>query len=86
MKTDDADPAYIMIRTHGWVNDTWRIFIQMETGDERYYYLNYGMWVGGLTATTSGENGSSGNSKFSSPSAHRYTDKCKVSYDAYRVT
>lgn len=58
LKTDDEEPAYILIRTSGWVTDTWRLFIKLETGDSRYYDLNFEMWVAGLTS--SGTNGSYG--------------------------
>ena len=68
LKTDDATPAYICIKTNGWrtgprdvlealadpdradtVDPTtysFRIYISMETGDERYAFLNTAMWVG----------------------------------------
>lgn len=86
LQTIDEDPAYIVIKTHGWRTgepdvlealadptraDTidprmykFRIFIEMDTGDERYREkVNYGMWVGsGMRKGT------------------------EVIYDAYRVT
>lgn len=49
LKTDDEDPAYILIKTNGWAKTNWRLFIKLETGDARYYDLNYEMWVAGLT-------------------------------------
>jgi len=68
LKTNDATPAYICIKTNGWrtgprdvlealadperadtVDPTtysFRIYISMETGDERYAFLNTAMWIG----------------------------------------
>lgn len=68
LKTDDAVPAYICIKTNGWrtgpkevlqalMDPTrsdavdpeayrFRLFVDMETGDDRYRFVNTGMWVG----------------------------------------
>ncbi|KAH9895487.1 hypothetical protein F4778DRAFT_783846 [Xylariomycetidae sp. FL2044] len=69
LRTDDAEPAFIQIRTRGHRTgpkevlealqdparaDTvdpstysFRLFVSMETGDERYASkVNFGMWVG----------------------------------------
>lgn len=67
LQTADDPPAYIIIKTDGWltgpkelldkVNDTnmadglnpnsykYRVYLSMETGDERYQFLNTLMWI-----------------------------------------
>lgn len=68
LKTDDEEPAYICIKTHGWRTGprevlsalmdparadavdpesyTFRLFVDMETGDDRYRFVNTTMWIG----------------------------------------
>ncbi|GAB7351220.1 hypothetical protein MBLNU459_g1656t1 [Dothideomycetes sp. NU459] len=68
LKTADASPAYICIKTRGWrtgaravlealadparadgvdpASYSFKLFVEMETGDERYAFVNTGMWVG----------------------------------------
>jgi len=68
LKTDDVEPAYIVVSTRGWrkgpkeviealmdperANDvdpdsySFRLYVNMEAGDERYRFLNTCMWVG----------------------------------------
>lgn len=67
LKTDDADPAYITVKTNGWrtgdrhvleklfdpeaannvspADYKFRLYVKMETGDERYSFVNTAMWV-----------------------------------------
>lgn len=43
----------------GWqVGALWRLYIKIETGDERYLFLNTRMWVGALTGFDSAADGS----------------------------
>lgn len=68
LKTNDSEPAYIVIKTSGWRTGprevleklfdpeqansvkpseySFRLYVNMETGDERYSFLNEGLWVG----------------------------------------
>lgn len=68
LQTSDEPPAYIIVKTSGWVtgakdvldkvNDPnmadainpntykYRVNLSMETGDERYAFLNTLMWIG----------------------------------------
>lgn len=68
LQTADDPPAYIIVKTDGWltgakdildkVNDPgsadamspnsykYRVTLSMETGDERYIFLNTLMWIG----------------------------------------
>lgn len=53
LTTDDEVPAHLLIRTSGWSTaESWRLYIKIETGDERYFFLNTRMWVGALTGIT----------------------------------
>lgn len=67
LKTDDAEPAYIVVNTKGWRKGpkevlealmdpkradsvdpesySFRLYIDLETGDERYRFLNTCMWI-----------------------------------------
>jgi len=62
LETHDNPPAHIVMKTHGWRTETpqtqgldlsdarnysFRLFVEMETGDQRYMdKVNCGMWVG----------------------------------------
>ncbi|KAF3490712.1 uncharacterized protein GIQ15_00229 [Arthroderma uncinatum] len=68
LQTSDEPPAFIMVKTHGWMTGAkeilekvadptvadsvnpntykYRVNISMETGDERYAFVNTIMWIG----------------------------------------
>lgn len=51
LTTNDAAPAHLLVRSSGWqAGSLWRAYIKIETGDERYFFLNTRMWIGALTA------------------------------------